>query len=457
MVPGWNTYLELFKGQDMLGRLAVLHAKYGDVVRVAPNELHFIRPSAYSEIYLPRWDKEENFYASFLEPSSSFGFAKYRDAKQRRDVLNPLFSRRSIVNLQRLTHEKVVELCDALETQYATGESANLFFGFRAYTADNITSFCYANCINALKAPGFRAPIIDMMMGLSILPRIVRNFPMLRPLFLNAPIAMLRQGGPNTKALADLKVMIGKQISDLVANPKTLLDAPHPIIYSRMLDPEAQKGHPVPSETSLTEEAIALLFGGVETTANTLMLGTFYILSDPVVYKNLKVEILEAWPKLENHPLYEDLEKLPYLTAVIKEALRLTPGTLPGLPRIIPRQGATIADKFVPPETVVSMSYLFVHTSEDIFPNHEAFNPERWLGPDSKGLDHWLLAFSKGPRACIGMNLAWAELYLAFAHVFRRFDVELDKAHPFRPTYIDQFLPQWTGGDLRAFMKPVSS
>ena len=63
--------------------------------------------------------------------------------------------------------------------------------------------------------------------------------------------------------------------------------------------------------------------------------------------------------------------------------------------------------------------------------------PERWLGDDGAGEGgsseggptrrpdrHWA-PFSKGTRACLGMNLAVAEIYLALASVFRRFEMEL--------------------------------
>ena len=58
----------------------------------------------------------------------------------------------------------------------------------------------------------------------------------------------------------------------------------------------------------------------------------------------------------------------------------------------------------------------------------EAFLPERWLGPNSKACDAALSAFSKGPRACFGVNLAYAELHLGIANVFRRFDLRQDEA-----------------------------
>jgi cytochrome P450 len=57
----------------------------------------------------------------------------------------------------------------------------------------------------------------------------------------------------------------------------------------------------------------------------------------------------------------------------------------------------------------------------DIFPGPETFNPDRWLQKDNR-LDRYLTTFSKGSRNCVGLNLAYAELFLTLAGVFRRFD-----------------------------------
>jgi len=55
-------------------------------------------------------------------------------------------------------------------------------------------------------------------------------------------------------------------------------------------------------------------------------------------------------------------------------------------------------------QTIVSQSVLFVSFSEDIFGRAHEFLPDRWLRPESKDLENWLVAFSKGARSCIGMK-----------------------------------------------------
>ena len=102
-------------------------------------------------------------------------------------------------------------------------------------------------------------------------------------------------------------------MNEVVKNPDTLKDSPHRIIYHELLSTEASKGEPLPSAGSLYEEAQALMFGGGDTTGNTLMLAIFHLLGSPGYVDRLKEELYSAWPVLDEPPKLEDLEKLPFL------------------------------------------------------------------------------------------------------------------------------------------------
>jgi cytochrome P450 len=78
------------------------------------------------------------------------------------------------------------------------------------------------------------------------------------------------------------------------------------------------------------------------------------------------------------------------------------------------------------------------------FPEPETFQPERWLGPDASQLEKRLVAFSHGSRSCIGMNLAYEELYLNFSYVFRKFDMKPYKTTKASMDWKDNFVPTTT-------------
>lgn len=108
---------------------------------------------------------------------------------------------------------------------------------------------------------------------------------------------------------------------------------------------------------------------------------------------------------------------------MIKEGLRLGCGVTSRLQRISHEpllfpDLTNHRDWIIPAGTPVSMTSILIHHDESIFPNSEEFRPERWEDPL---LERYLVAFSKGSRQCLGMNLAWTEMYLWVSGVFRRF------------------------------------
>ena len=72
-------------------------------------KLHFGKPAAFHDIYngSNRWDKDEGLYRTPGVSSGSFVFLKYKDAKERREVLQPMFSKRAIQNIEGLVWQNV--------------------------------------------------------------------------------------------------------------------------------------------------------------------------------------------------------------------------------------------------------------------------------------------------------------------------------------------------------------
>ncbi len=166
---------------------------------------------------------------------------------------------------------------------------------------------------------------------------------------------------------------------------------------------------------------------GTETTGNTLSLTTFYLLLDPAKAQRLKKELSTVRVDNTNLLNYQQLKNLPYLVAVISEGLRIASGVSGRLPRINPKAKMAYKSFNIPPGTSISMSIRDIHFNESLFPNAHEFRPERWLVPphEKRAIERYLVPFSKGPRSCVGINLAQAELYLAIGNLFRNFEMKL--------------------------------
>jgi cytochrome P450 len=186
--------------------------------------------------------------------------------------------------------------------------------------------------------------------------------------------------------------------------------------------PESEK-----EPTRLAEEAQLLVGAATHTTAWALSVATYYLLSQPHTFANLKAE-LEAAISDPNEPItIAAIEQLPYLTAVIKEGLRLSFGSTSRIPRIAKDIPMDFHGTKIPLGVPVSMAIPEVHLDEKIFPDPYAFHPERWLEDKTRHLERYLVPFTRGPRACVGMNLAWAEMYICLSTVFRRFGTSVVK------------------------------
>jgi len=188
-----------------------------------------------------------------------------------------------------------------------------------------------------------------------------------------------------------------------------------------------------------------------------VMVGVFQVIRNKQVYSTLINELEAAWPDKDATMAFEGLEKLPYLTAVIKESLRLFSGVVSPTPRIVGPSSTRIAGVDVPAGTSVSISSPFLHHNPDIFRDPMKFIPERWLQSNSRELENFLVPFSRGPRSCLGINLAWCELYLIIGNIFRKIDMEIYDTSIEDFKYKTYFLPVFTGKHFHAKVKKRSS
>ena len=146
----------------------------------------------------------------------------------------------------------------------------------------------------------------------------------------------------------------------------------------------------------------------------------FHLLNNPSSMSKLRAD-LSTVPETAS---WTQLEQLPYLSGVIAEGNRLSFGVTARVCRIAPDETLNYKGHLLPPGTPVSTTTLAVHTDENIFPDPWAFKPERWMGQEGAERRKYQMAFNKGDRNCIGINLAHAEMFLAIA-AMARYDMEL--------------------------------
>jgi len=171
--------------------------------------------------------------------------------------------------------------------------------------------------------------------------------------------------------------------------------------FPTFIQTAGQSKQPLPQLYSMSE-SVDLLLAGTDTLSITLVNILYHLSKNPFLIPRLQEEI----DSLDTITL-PSLEKLPLLTATIKEGLRLSHGVLGRLPRIAPSGGWSFEGSRVPAGTIISSSAPIVHNDPIIFPNPTSFVPDRWLREDGSynvAMEQNLMAFSKGQRSCIGIK-----------------------------------------------------
>ncbi|KAK3301905.1 putative cytochrome P450 [Chaetomium strumarium] len=176
------------------------------------------------------------------------------------------------------------------------------------------------------------------------------------------------------------------------------------------------------SQEEMTAHASTLIIAGGETTATALAAAVYYLLKTPGTLEKLTHEIRSRYKSYSEIDA-TSAQQLPYLQAVIQEALRIHPPGSQGFPRVSP--GCEIDGYWVPKGTEVYTSAWTVTHDPQYFHDPMTFKPERWLDPDCADVTEASQPFSLGYRACIGRNFAFLEMASCLSKMLFRYDLKL--------------------------------
>ena len=192
------------------------------------------------------------------------------------------------------------------------------------------------------------------------------------------------------------------------------------------------------TDDNLADQLMTFLAAGHETTASALAWMMYILAKHPAVQTRLRAEIRANLPSLSDESqtaTAAQVDRLPYLNAVINETLRFIP-PVPGTSRDA-RRTTTLAGYTIPKGTRVFIVPWGVNTSYELWgPDAETFNPERWLKEGQANVggaesNYSFLTFLHGQRSCIGRDFAKGELMCLLAGWIGRFEVKLaDEALP---------------------------
>lgn len=176
----------------------------------------------------------------------------------------------------------------------------------------------------------------------------------------------------------------------------------------------------------LTDEAMVIVVAGSETTASTLASIMYHLLADRKLYSKLRTELETVMPDRYELPVASKLDGLPFLNALIQEAIRLYPGATHRQDRTCPDEDLVYESPngktyVIPAGSAVGMAAPILNRNPDIYDRPDDLIPERYL--ENPKLLKYQMSFSKGTRQCIGINLAYQELQTFTAGLVRRYNL----------------------------------
>nr|XP_029516216.1 cytochrome P450 27C1-like isoform X1 [Oncorhynchus nerka] len=178
---------------------------------------------------------------------------------------------------------------------------------------------------------------------------------------------------------------------------------------------------------SITE----LLLGGVDTTSNTLSWALYQLAREAASQDRLYLEIMSVCPGRQQ-PRSEDLSRMPYLKAVIKETLRMYP-VVPGNGRLTVDNDVVVDNYWFPKKTQFHLCHYAASHDEGEFVDAECFRPERWLRGDPESYQHHpysSIPFGVGVRACVGKRVAELEMYFALSRLMQHYEIQPEDGAP---------------------------
>jgi len=197
-------------------------------------------------------------------------------------------------------------------------------------------------------------------------------------------------------------------------------------------------------ETGLDLEEISYIAGvafeaGGDTTATTIQwfFAAMALFPDALAKAQEELDIFTGL-SVTGPPTFEDMDKLPYCSALLKEVLRWAPAVPGGFPHYSD-ESDEYSGYAIKKHTLVIPCIWNMHHHESFYPDSYTFQPERFLSDDPEvKLWEGHYSFGFGRRKCPGVYLASKSVWIAVIRLLWAFDIKLAVDEEGKPLPFDQ-------------------
>jgi cytochrome P450 len=351
----------------------------------------------------------------------------HHHASQRRKFASA-YTMTSLIDYEPYVNECTTILAQRFGELAAYGHTINFAHWLQCYAFDVIGLVTFANRFGFLDKGQDRDRVFEAIDNRNAYSTFVGIFPFLhRFLFPLLP----KTGGYGYVLNYAIKQIEGhrKRLQD----PKSTDHDGPPDFMTKFLAAHEATPDKI-TKTDIFTISVTNISAGSDTTAITLSALFYYLLKHPASYQRLQQEIdaAAATGIIDDPITFKQARDLPYLQAVIKEALRLHPATGLGLQRCVPAGGALLSGRMFPGGITVGINAWVAHRNTSIYGlDADRWRPERWLEIEADGrgaeVERYFFAFGMGNRTCIGKNISLLEISKLVPQLLRQFDLVLDE------------------------------
>jgi len=181
------------------------------------------------------------------------------------------------------------------------------------------------------------------------------------------------------------------------------------------------------SDEEIVDQFVAMFLAGMDTTGHLLTMVVYYLDKYPKFKERMIQEMKQNYP-LDRVPTVEDLNKLEFTMAFLKETLRVNTPVIGVFPRKAVRDHQ-LKDIHVKKGDVINLEYHYNHHNPAYFDNVDDFEPERWLDKSKTVESYAFTPFSAGARNCIGQHLALNEARIILGELLNMYDFKLQSGY----------------------------
>ncbi|KAH9215292.1 cytochrome P450 that detoxifies the phytoalexin pisatin [Leptodontidium sp. 2 PMI_412] len=411
---------------DFNKRTIALHRNYGSIVRIAPNRYDIDSPEAVKIIYgLSNAYEKATFYNPFGEPHRANLLTERSNEKHaaRRKKIASLYSMTALLSYEEAVNRQTKVLMDKLSAFARERKLVSVPTFVQYYAFDVIGEITVAQSFGMMESENDLNGIIKAIDSAMIYGGMLGSLPEFHP-WISRLMDLCGVRSPVVPVIQ----YIGETIDSYRLRQQTTGKEYSGDFLGKLLQLEAN-GKITPQDTF--DCCGNNIVAGSDTTAITLSSALYHLFKHPDKLQRLREEIsiLAQQGKVSNPVTFQEAKGMPYLQAVIKEALRLHSAVGRQLPRVVPKGGAMICGQFFPENTEVGVNSWSLHYNAAVY-GHDAavFRPERWLEENSDAKLPTLFSFGSGSRTCIGKNVSLLEMAKALPQIVRNFGLVFE--HP---------------------------